>query len=38
MAFQGASGHIVKMRWRTAIWALGDDNIEALKNIGRVKL
>ena len=38
MAFQGASGHIVKMRWRTAIWALGDENINALRKLGRVKI
>ena len=38
MAFQGASGHIVKMRWRTAVWALGDDNIVALRKLGRGKL
>jgi len=39
MAFQGASGHIVKMRWRTAMWALGKDNIEALERtkIGKVR-
>ena len=38
MWFVGASGHIVKHRWRCAMFALGDDNIHALRNIGRVKL
>jgi hypothetical protein len=37
MAFIGGSGLVVKMRWRTAIWALGDDNIKALSNLGKVK-
>ena len=40
MKFQGASGLTVHMRWRTALWALGDQNIEALErlNIGKVRL
>ena len=39
MAFQGASGHVVKMRWRTAMWALGKDNVAALERtkIGKVR-
>ena len=37
MAFQGASGHIVKMRWRVSMWAMGEKNIEALRNIGRIR-
>jgi hypothetical protein len=37
IAFIGASGLEVKMRWRSAIYALGDDNIKALSNLGKVK-
>lgn len=37
LAFVGASGHEVKMRWRTTMFAAGQDNIEALKAIGRVR-
>ena len=38
MAFNGASGLPVKMRWRSAMFALGDDNVQALRNLGKVKL
>ena len=38
MWFVGADGRIVKHRWRCALFAIGDDNIHALRNIGRVKL
>lgn len=39
MKFQGASGLEVAMRWRTALWALGKENKEALlkTNLGRVR-
>jgi hypothetical protein len=39
MKFQGASGHIVNMRWRTALWAFGESNITALKmsGLGRIR-
>jgi len=37
IAFNGASGEIVKMRWRSAIFALGNDNVAALRNLGKVK-
>ena len=37
LSFVGASGHEVKMRWRTTLFAAGNDNIEQLKNIGRVR-
>jgi hypothetical protein len=35
--FVGASGDVVNMRWRTTLFAAGSDNIQALKNIGRVR-
>jgi hypothetical protein len=38
ISFIGASGLEVKMRWRSAIFALGSDNIAALRNLGKVKL
>ncbi len=38
IAFIGASGLEVKMRWRSAIFALGNDNIAALRNLGKVKV
>jgi len=38
LAFVGGSGLVVKMRFRTAIFALGDDNIVALRKLGKVKL
>lgn len=40
MAFQGADGRIVKMRWRTALWAIGQENIDGLirSQIGKVRL
>ena len=37
LVFNGASGDIVKMRWRTTLFAAGYENIEALKNVGRVR-
>lgn len=37
LEFVGASGHIVKQRWRTTLFALGADNIEKLENIGTVR-
>jgi len=33
----GASGEVVKMRWRSAIFALGNDNVLALRKLGKVK-
>ena len=37
LAFNGASGLVVKMRWRCAIWALGEENLDALAKLGKVK-
>ena len=35
----GLDGLMIKHRWRCALWALGDDNVQALKNsgIGKVR-
>ena len=35
----GLDGQMIKHRWRCALWALGESNIEALKNsgIGKVR-
>ena len=38
MAFQGSDGKMAKMRWRTAIWAIGETNITALKMSGLGKI
>ena len=37
MAFMTRSGDLIKHRWRCSMWAIGDDNVEALKGIGRVR-
>jgi hypothetical protein len=37
LAFVGASGHEVKMRWRVTLIAAGADNIKAMSNLGRVR-
>lgn len=39
MPFQGSDGKIAKMRWRVALWALGEMNITALKmsGLGRIR-
>ena len=37
LAFVGGSGLVVKMRFRTAIFALGNDNVLALRRLGKVK-
>lgn len=39
MSFQGSDGNIVKIRWRTSMWAIGETNITALKmsGLGRIR-
>ena len=37
MAFVTRSGELIKHRWRCSMWAIGDDNVEALKRIGKVR-
>jgi hypothetical protein len=37
LAFVGASGHEVKMRWRVTLIAAGIENIQAMQKIGRVR-
>ena len=39
MVFNGADGRKVKMRWRTAMWAIGEKGVEALlrSGIGKVR-
>jgi len=39
MKFQGASGKVVHMRWRTALWALGETNVTSLQmsDLGKVR-
>ena len=31
------TGEIIHHRWRCSMWAIGDDNVEALKGIGRIR-
>lgn len=37
MAFMTRSGELIKHRWRCSMWAMGDESIEALKGIGKVR-
>ena len=37
MAFMTRSGELIKHRWRCSMWAIGDENVEALKGIGRTR-
>ena len=37
MAFTNRQGQLIKHRWRCSMWAMGDENVEALKRISRVR-
>jgi hypothetical protein len=37
MAFVSPTGGVIKHRWRCSMWAIGDENVEALKRIGRIR-
>jgi hypothetical protein len=37
MAFVNRNGESIKHRWRCSMWALGAENVEALKGISKVR-
>lgn len=38
LPFQGSDGKIAKMRWRVALWAIGETNVTALEMSGLGKI